>query len=131
MRVQGAWLRPCWFSIEAQQPRGEAVKQNDEEGFACDCHKDPKVKIPGAKMAFAGIKNEKDADDLWSFLEQFGPDGKKKWDLALDFQCWEMARPPPQPSFEPPAVPDGGNALIFGKFGSHLGNVGSIDRWYP
>jgi cytochrome c len=40
--------------------------------------KDPKAKIPGTKMAFPGIKNEKDADDLWSFLEQFGPDGKKK-----------------------------------------------------
>jgi hypothetical protein len=29
-------------------------------------------------MVFPGIKDEKDADDLWSFLEQFGPDGKKK-----------------------------------------------------
>jgi len=27
---------------------------------------------------FPGIKNEKEADDLWSFLEQFEPDGKKK-----------------------------------------------------
>ena len=39
--------------------------------------KDPKAKIPRTKMIFPGIKNEKDADDLWSFLEQFGPDGKK------------------------------------------------------
>ena len=39
--------------------------------------KDPKAKIPGTKMNFPGIKNEKDAEDLWSFLEQFGPDGKK------------------------------------------------------
>jgi cytochrome c2 len=29
-------------------------------------------------MAFPGIKNEKEIDDLWSFIEQFGPDGKKK-----------------------------------------------------
>ena len=29
-------------------------------------------------MVFPGIKNEKDADDLWSYIEQFGPDGKKK-----------------------------------------------------
>jgi hypothetical protein len=28
-------------------------------------------------MAFPGIKDEKEAEDLWSFLEQFGPDGKK------------------------------------------------------
>ncbi|MEZ5889412.1 MAG: cytochrome c family protein [Xanthobacteraceae bacterium] len=40
--------------------------------------KDPRTKIPGTKMVFPGIKNEKEADDLWSFLQQFGPDGKKK-----------------------------------------------------
>ena len=40
--------------------------------------KDPKAKIPGTKMVFPGIKNEKEAEDLWSFLEQFGPDGKRK-----------------------------------------------------
>jgi cytochrome c len=40
--------------------------------------KDPKAKIPGTKMVFAGIKNDKEADDLWSFLAQYGEDGKKK-----------------------------------------------------
>jgi len=40
--------------------------------------KDPKAKIPGTKMVFPGIKDEKEAEDLWSFLEQFGLDGKKK-----------------------------------------------------
>ena len=40
--------------------------------------KDPKAKIPGTKMAFAGIKNEKEANDLWAYLSQFGADGKKK-----------------------------------------------------
>ena len=40
--------------------------------------KDPKAKIPGTKMVFPGIKNEKEADDLWSFLQQYGPDGNKK-----------------------------------------------------
>jgi cytochrome c len=40
--------------------------------------KDPKAKMPGTKMVFIGIKNEKEADDLWTFLMQFGPDGKKK-----------------------------------------------------
>ena len=29
--------------------------------------KDPKAKIPGTKMVFAGIKNEKEANDLWAF----------------------------------------------------------------
>jgi cytochrome c len=40
--------------------------------------KDPKAKIPGTKMAFAGIKNEKEANDLWAYISQFGADGKKK-----------------------------------------------------
>ena len=40
--------------------------------------KDPKVAIPGTKMAFAGVKDEKDAADLFAYLEQFGADGKKK-----------------------------------------------------
>src|SRR6266851_9176976 len=35
-----------------------------------DYIKDPKGKIPNTKMAFAGIKNEKEAGDLWSFLAQ-------------------------------------------------------------
>ena len=40
--------------------------------------KDPRGKIPGTKMMFAGIKKEKDTADLWAYLKQFGPDGKKK-----------------------------------------------------
>src|SRR5689334_8141982 len=40
--------------------------------------KDPRSKIPGTKMIFPGIKNEKEAGDLWAYLKQFGPDGKKK-----------------------------------------------------
>jgi cytochrome c len=40
--------------------------------------KDPRAKIQGTKMIFPGIKNEKEADDLWAYLSSFGPDGKKK-----------------------------------------------------
>ena len=40
--------------------------------------KDPKAKIPGTKMAFAGIKNETEAANLWASLSQFDKDGKKK-----------------------------------------------------
>lgn len=40
--------------------------------------KDPRAKVPGTKMIFPGIKNEKEVDNLWSYLKQFGPDGKKK-----------------------------------------------------
>ncbi len=39
--------------------------------------KDPKAKIPGTKMVFAGIKNDKEIADLWAYLKQFGPEGKK------------------------------------------------------
>jgi cytochrome c len=40
--------------------------------------KDPRGVVPGTKMFFAGIKNEKDIDNLWAYLKQFGPDGSKK-----------------------------------------------------
>jgi cytochrome c len=40
--------------------------------------KDPKAKIPGTKMAFAGIKNEKEINDLWAYISQFDKDGKIK-----------------------------------------------------
>jgi cytochrome c len=43
-----------------------------------DYIKDPKAKIPGTKMAFAGIKNEKEASDLWAYISQFDKDGKTK-----------------------------------------------------
>jgi cytochrome c len=38
----------------------------------------PMAKIPGTKMAFAGIKNEKEIGDLWAYLAQFKADGSKK-----------------------------------------------------
>jgi len=40
--------------------------------------KDPKAKIPGTKMVFAGIKTEKEANDLWAFISQYDKDGKTK-----------------------------------------------------
>jgi cytochrome c len=40
--------------------------------------KDPKAKIPGTKMVFAGIKNEKEVNDLWAYLSQFDKDGNVK-----------------------------------------------------
>jgi cytochrome c len=48
------------------------------EASFLDYIKDPKAKIPGTKMVFAGIKNEQDAKDLWAYMASFGPDGKKK-----------------------------------------------------
>jgi len=39
--------------------------------------KDPRAKIPNTKMIFPGIKNEKEAGDLWAYLKQYNADGKK------------------------------------------------------
>ena len=38
----------------------------------------PMAKVPGTKMAFAGVKNEKEIADLWAYLKQFNADGSKK-----------------------------------------------------
>ena len=37
----------------------------------------PLAKIPGTKMQFVGIKNDKDVDNLWAYLKQFKADGSK------------------------------------------------------
>jgi len=38
----------------------------------------PRAKIPGTKMAFAGIKNETEVNNLLAYLKTFAPDGKTK-----------------------------------------------------
>jgi cytochrome c len=48
----------------------------DEAKFA-EYIKNPRAMIPGTKMIFAGIKNEKEIADLTAFLKQFDKDGKK------------------------------------------------------
>ena len=40
--------------------------------------KDPKAKVPGTKMTFAGIKKESELDNLWAYVSQFDKDGKIK-----------------------------------------------------
>ena len=40
--------------------------------------KDPKAKVPGTKMAFPGLPNDKDRADVIAYLGTFGPDGKTK-----------------------------------------------------
>ncbi|MFN3891342.1 MAG: c-type cytochrome [Beijerinckiaceae bacterium] len=47
-----------------------------EETFA-KYIQDPRAFMPGNKMAFAGIKNEKEIADLTAFLKQFDKDGNK------------------------------------------------------
>ena len=40
--------------------------------------KDPKAKIPGTKMVYAGLKNEQQVADLTAFLKRYDVDGKVK-----------------------------------------------------
>jgi cytochrome c len=49
----------------------------DETVFA-EYIKDPRAKIPGTKMAFAGIKSENEIKNLWAYLKQFDAKGAKK-----------------------------------------------------
>ena len=34
--------------------------------------------MPGTRMAFVGIRNDKEIEDLWAYLTQFKADGSKK-----------------------------------------------------
>lgn len=60
------------------------TQQNKDSGITWDDAvfaeyiRDPRAKIPGTKMVFAGIKNEQEIKDLTAFIKQFGPDGKKQ-----------------------------------------------------
>jgi len=57
--------------------------------------------MPGTRMAFVGIKNDKDIADLWAYLKQFGADGAKKWNP--DASKWGKARATPAGMLEDPA----------------------------
>ena len=48
----------------------------DEATFR-DYIKDPKAKIPGTKMIYPGLKDEKRIDDLIGYLKQFDEKGQK------------------------------------------------------
>lgn len=49
----------------------------DEATFA-EYIKDPRAKIPGTKMVYAGLKDEQKVKDLIAFLKQFDANGKKQ-----------------------------------------------------
>jgi cytochrome c len=48
----------------------------DEPTFS-EYIKDPRAKIPGTKMIYAGLKDEKRIADLIAFLKQYDASGKK------------------------------------------------------
>jgi cytochrome c len=39
---------------------------------------DPRAKVPGTKMVFAGIKSTNERNDLWAYVSQFDKDGNIK-----------------------------------------------------
>jgi cytochrome c len=41
-----------------------------------DYIKDPRGKVPGTKMTFAGIRNEQEAAALWAYLKRFDSSGQ-------------------------------------------------------
>jgi cytochrome c len=48
-----------------------------DEAIFANYIKNPRTFMPGNKMAFAGITNEKEIGDLTAFLKQYDKDGKK------------------------------------------------------
>ena len=40
--------------------------------------KNPMQRMPGTRMAFAGVRDEKDIANLWAFLSSFSEDGNRK-----------------------------------------------------
>ncbi len=48
----------------------------DEATFK-DYIKDPKAKVPGTKMAFAGLSKQSDIDNVTAYLKSFDAQGKK------------------------------------------------------
>lgn len=49
-----------------------------DEAFFATYIKDPKGTMPGNKMAYAGLKDDKKIADLTAYLKTFGADGKAK-----------------------------------------------------
>jgi cytochrome c len=49
----------------------------DQASFAAFMQ-DPKTKVPGNKMAFAGMKDQAEIASLWAYLARFNADGSSK-----------------------------------------------------
>lgn len=60
----------------SQANKSSGLTWNDET-FTKYIHA-PMQEMPGTRMAFVGVKNDKDVSDLWAYLKQFGTDGQKK-----------------------------------------------------
>jgi cytochrome c len=65
---------PGFNYSEANKTSG--ITWNDKS-FA-DYIKNPMQRMPGTRMAFAGIRDDKDIGNLWAYLKQFSDSGDKK-----------------------------------------------------
>lgn len=57
----------------------EAMKESGltwDEANLAEYLKDPKAKVPGNKMTYAGLKDDTKIADVIAYLSQFGADGK-------------------------------------------------------
>jgi cytochrome c len=63
-------------SVTPTQNKNSGITWN-EETFK-EYIKDPRAKVPGTKMIFAGIKSDKELTDVWGYLKQFAANGSKK-----------------------------------------------------
>jgi cytochrome c len=48
-----------------------------DEATLTEYLKNPKAKVPGTKMAYAGLKDDTKIADIIAYLKQFGVDGKR------------------------------------------------------
>lgn len=76
--LNGLFGRPAG-TVEgyAYSPANKAAGTTWDDATFADYIRDPRAKMPGTKMVFAGIKNDKEIADLAAYLKQFGADGKK------------------------------------------------------
>ena len=71
-------------SVEGFKGYGADLKKMGEEGKAWDAAvlatylTDPKAFNPGTKMAFAGVKDATELENVVAYVIQFGADGKVK-----------------------------------------------------
>src|SRR5882757_44272 len=49
----------------------------DQSSFS-DFLQNPRTKVPGNKMAFAGMKDKAEVASLWAYLQHFNADGNQK-----------------------------------------------------
>jgi cytochrome c len=76
-RAQWARWSPCRRGFNYSEANKNSGLVWNEATFK-DYIRSPQAKIPGTKMAFAGITNPQEIEDLWAYLKQFDAKGEVK-----------------------------------------------------